>query len=144
MCVMMMVTVCDVVLRSLFAYPIFGTFDVVELCLVSFIFFALPETFRREEHVVIDIVDHVAPPHVVEGLQVLAAGITTMFLAVLLWRAIPPAYDTYLFGDRTLDLGLPRFIHWLPILLGTGIAILVTLSILVRTIAGVRGSGGAR
>ncbi|MGH6914044.1 MAG: TRAP transporter small permease subunit, partial [Geminicoccales bacterium] len=50
-CAMMMVTVTDVVLRSLFDYPIFGTFDLVELCLVALIFLALPETFRREEHV---------------------------------------------------------------------------------------------
>jgi TRAP-type C4-dicarboxylate transport system permease small subunit len=73
LCAMMMVTVADVVLRSLVKYPIFGTFDLVELFLVTLIFLGLPETFRREEHVVVDLVDHLAPQRVVALLRVLGA-----------------------------------------------------------------------
>jgi TRAP-type C4-dicarboxylate transport system permease small subunit len=132
LCAMMLVTVTDVVLRSLFSYPIFGTFDLVELFLVTSIFLALPETFRREEHVVVDLVDHLAPARAIPPLRVLAAALAALLLALLLWHGVAPAWDTYVSGDRTLDLELPRWLHWLPILLGTAAALLVALLLLAR------------
>jgi TRAP-type C4-dicarboxylate transport system permease small subunit len=129
---MMLVTVVDVVLRSLFKYPIFGTFDLVELFLVALIFLGLPETFRREEHVVVDVIDHLVAPRAVAWLRVLAALLAVTLLGLMLWHSVAPAYDTWRFGDRTLDLGLSRTIHWLPILLGTAAALLVGLMMLGR------------
>ncbi len=134
LCAMMLVTVADVVLRSLLGYPIFGTFDLVELFLVTSIFLALPETFRREEHVVVDLVDHLAPARAIPPLRVLAAALAALLLALLLWHGVAPAWDTYVFGDRTLDLELPRWLHWLPILLGTAAALLVALLLLARSL----------
>ena len=131
---MMLVTVADVVLRSLFSSPVFGTFDLVELFLVALIFLGLPETFRREEHVVVDVVDHLAPVRAVARLRVLAAALAAVLLGLMLWRSIAPAYDTWRFGDRTLDLSIPRFVHWLPILLGTAAALLVALMMLARAV----------
>ena len=138
LCAMMMVTVTDVVLRSLFSYPIFGTFDLVELFLVALIFLALPETFRREEHVVVDVVDHLVAPRVVALLRVLAAVLAAALLGLMLWHGVAPARDTLRFGDQTLDLGIPRFIHWLPILLGTAVAVLVALMLLARRLRAAR------
>ena len=138
LCAMMMVTVADVVLRSLFANPIFGTIDLVELFQVTLILLGQPETIRREEHVVVDLVDHVAPEHAVSLLRVLAALLAVILLALMLWHSIAPARDTYVFGDRTLDLGIPRFIHWIPILLGTAAAVLVCLVMLARSIRAAR------
>jgi TRAP-type C4-dicarboxylate transport system permease small subunit len=135
---MMMVTVADVVLRSLFAYPIFGTFDLVELFLVTLIFLGLPETFRREEHVVVDLVDHLAPQRVVALLRVLGALLTVALLALMLWHSVAPARDTYVFGDRTLDLSIPRYLHWVPILLGTAAAVLICLMVLAGSVRAVR------
>lgn len=138
LCAMMMVTVADVVLRSLFAYPIFGTFDLVELFLVTLIFLGLAETFRREEHVAVDLVDHVAPGRVVALLRVLGALLAVVLLSLMLWHGVSPAWDTYVFGDRTLDLGIPRYLHWIPILLGTAAAIMAALMVLVRSARAVR------
>jgi len=138
LCAMMLVTVTDVALRSLFSYPIFGTFDLVELFLVALIFLALPETFRREEHVVVDVVDHLVAPRVVALLRVLAALLATLLLGLMLWHSVATARDTWRFGDRTLDLGVSRFIHWLPILLGTAVAVLVALLMLTRRLRAAR------
>ena len=138
LCAMMLVTVADVVLRSLLAYPIFGTFDLVELFLVTLIFLGLPETFRREEHVVVDLVDHIVRPRMVALLKVLGALLAVALLALMLWHSVAPARDTYVFGDRTLDLGIPRYIHWIPILLGTAAAVLGTLAVLVRCVRAAR------
>jgi TRAP-type C4-dicarboxylate transport system permease small subunit len=138
LCAMMMVTVADVVLRSLFKYPIFGTFDLVELFLVTLIFLGLPETFRREDHVVVDLVDHMAPARVVTLLRVLAALLAVGLLTLMLWHSVAPARDTYVFGDRTLDLGIPRYLHWIPILFGTAAAVLIGLMVLARSVRAVR------
>ena len=99
---------------------------------------ALPETFRREEHVVVDVIDHLAPERAVALLRVLAALLAAALLGLMLWHSVAPAHDTWRFGDRTLDLGLPRFIHWLPILLGTAVAVLVTLMMLARRLRAAR------
>jgi TRAP-type C4-dicarboxylate transport system permease small subunit len=135
---MMLVTVVDVVLRSLFKYPIFGTFDLVELFLVALIFLGLPETFRRGDHVVVDVGDHHVSRRVVALLRVLAALLAVVLLGLMLWYSVVPARDTYVFGDRTLDLGLPRYLHWLPILLGTAAAVLIGLMMLARSIRAAR------
>jgi TRAP-type C4-dicarboxylate transport system permease small subunit len=138
LCAMMLVTVADVVLRSLFKHPIVGTFDLVELFLVALIFLALPETFRREEHVVVDVIDHLVPERTVALLRVLAALLAVLLLGLMLWHSLAPAYDTWRFGDQTLDLGLPRTIHWLPILLGSAVAVLVALMMLARRVRAAR------
>lgn len=141
---MMMISVTDVALRSLAGLPIFGTFDLVELFLVASIFLALPETFRREEHVIVNVVDHVAPPRLTSILRVLAMIAAIVFLAAILWNSLTPAYDTYRFGDETLDLSIPRYIHWLPILAGTAVSILVGLMVLVRALRQARRDAEAR
>jgi len=45
--------------------------------------------------------------------------LTFVYLAVMGWQMIEPARDKIDFGDVTLDLGIPKYIHWIPILLGT-------------------------
>jgi TRAP-type transport system small permease protein len=71
--VMMGVTVVDVVGRWLFAIPIFGAFEVVGVMLVGTIFLALPETFLRDQHVTVDVIDNLVPAAAKRLLQVIAA-----------------------------------------------------------------------
>src|SRR5204862_4333233 len=63
---MMLLTVADVALRAVFNRPIHGTFELIELCLACTIFVALPAVFLRDEHLVVDVVDHLARPAVVK------------------------------------------------------------------------------
>lgn len=129
---MMMVTVADVVLRSLFNIPITGTFDLVELLMVGTIFLAVPATYLREEHIVIDVVDHVAPRRFVDVLRWIGTVLTLVYLAVMGWQMIEPARDKIDFGDVTLDLGIPKYIHWIPILLGTFFSAIAVAALLWR------------
>src|SRR3989442_5153534 len=70
---MMLLTVADVALRAFFNRPIHGTFELIELCLACTIFIALPAVFLRDEHLVVDVVDHLAPPAVVKVLDLFGA-----------------------------------------------------------------------
>ena len=136
--VMMMVTVVDVSLRSLFNIPVFGTFDIVELMMVATIFLAVPATYLREEHIVIDVIDHVAPKRLVDVLRWTGTVLTLIYLVVMASQMIQPALDKIDFGDVTLDLGIPKYIHWIPILLGTFFSAVAVAAILWRDVRAAR------
>ncbi|MDJ0950191.1 MAG: TRAP transporter small permease [Alphaproteobacteria bacterium] len=135
---MMMITVADILLRSVFAIPIFGTFDLVELFLVGVIFLAIPLTLLREEHVVVDAIDHVVSGRTRTLLRWTGAALALLFLLLMGLNMIQPALDTLAFGDRTLDLEIPKVLHWLPILVGIAVSILTLCVLLLRIVGGGR------
>ncbi len=129
---MMLLTVADVALRTLFNRPIHGTFELIELCLACTIFLALPAVFLRDEHLVVDVVDHFARPAVVKALDLFGAIASLAVLAVMFWQMLPLARDMQEFGDVTADLSIPRIFYWIPVLLGVGASALATLAFIAR------------
>jgi TRAP-type C4-dicarboxylate transport system permease small subunit len=128
---MMLLTVADVSLRAVFARPIHGTFELVELLLAGAFFFALPAVFLRDEHIVVDVVDRQAP-RAVPWLRRAAGSIAVALLAVMTWQGARAARDTWAFGDVTMDLSLPRILYWVPVLAGLACAALAALLVLAR------------
>lgn len=131
---MMMISVADVSLRAAFDVPIFGTFDLVELFLVASVFLAIPATFLREEHIVVDVIDHVAPARLIAGLRWTGTVLTLAFLILMLSQMIEPARDKIEFGEVTLELSIPKYVHWIPILIGVFFSALAVAAILARDI----------
>ena len=129
---MMLLTVVDVVLRSFFNRPIHGTFELIELCLACTIFVALPAVFLRDEHLVVDVVDHFARPAVVRVLDLFGAIVSAVVLAVMFWQMVPLARDMQEFGDVTGDLSMPKIYYWIPVLVGVGASALATLVFIAR------------
>lgn len=114
---MMLLTVADVVLRAVLDKPIRGMFELVELLFACTFFFALPASFLREEHIVVDILDARFPravPRIKRFADVLALAI----LATIAWQSWISARDAMAFGDVTSDLALPRILYWIPVLVG--------------------------
>ena len=130
--VMMGITIVDVVLRGTLRLPVFGTYDIVEVTLVGVIFLALPEVFLREQHVTVDVVDQVVPPPVTRALRMLAVLTTLGFVGVLGWNMLGPARDAWQFGETTLDLKIPIWVFWVPMLLGIAASVVAMLALLVR------------
>jgi len=124
---MMLLTVADVTLRALFNVPIRGVYDLVELLLAATFFVALPCVFLRDENIVVNSIDDLAPrlvPSLKRGAELLAV----IILAVMAWQGFLQARDSYEFHDVTADLGLPRTWHWLAVLaglIGSAVAALV-------------------
>lgn len=114
---MMLLTVADVVLRATTNRPIRGTFEIVELLLACTFFIALPAVFLRDEHLVVDIVDPVAPRWV-PMLKRAAELIAVPVLAVMAWEGWKAAADTLVFNDVTSDLAIHRILYWIPVLFG--------------------------
>jgi TRAP-type C4-dicarboxylate transport system permease small subunit len=133
---MMLVTVADVVLRAVANRPIRGTFEIVELLLACTFFFALPAAFLRDEHIVVDVVDGLAPRRV-PLLKRLSLAIAVALLAAMAWQGWISARDAVAFNDVTSDLGLPRLWYWIPVLAGMIGACLAAAAMLLKR-------GGAR
>jgi TRAP-type C4-dicarboxylate transport system permease small subunit len=114
---MMLLTVADVVLRGVFNAPIRGVFDLVELLLAYTFFLALPAVFLRDENIVVNVADDLAP-RFVPALKRIAAALSVIVLAVMAWQGWLAARDTIAFNDVTSDLGLSRGLHWIALLVG--------------------------
>ena len=131
---MMMVTVADVTLRAAFNMPIRGVYELVELLLTGTFFLAMPAVFLRDENILVNAIDGVAPRWV-GFLKRVAELLALVILTVMAWRGIIAAYDTYEFNDITADLGIPRYWHWIVLLVG------VIGSAIAALVMAVRGSG---
>ena len=120
----MLVTVADVILRAAINKPIRGTLEIVELLLTCTFFLALPASFLREEHIVVDVVDGFAARWV-PLLRRIAGMLGVLLMVAMAWQGWIAARDSLLFNDVTSDLALPRIWYWVPVLagmIGAGIA----------------------
>jgi len=114
---MMLLTVADVVLRAVSNRPIRGMFEIVELLLACTFFVALPAVFLRDEHLVVDVVDPLAPRWV-PRLRRFAEVVAIPVLALMAWEGFKAARETLVFNDVTSDLAIHRLWYWIPVLIG--------------------------
>ena len=116
--VMTLVTVADVSLRYIFNSPIHGSYDIVEACLIVFVFHGLAAVFFRRQNIVINLIDSPIGIRLRDLLVRLADLVQIGCLLLLAWTMIAPAWQSYLYGDYKIELGLPVFVLW--ILAGSG------------------------
>ncbi|MGY8631965.1 TRAP transporter small permease [Bradyrhizobium sp. 14AA] len=132
--IMMCSTCVDVAMRFLFNRPIQGAYDIVEACLVVFVFHGLSASFFARKNIVIDIVDSVVSPSV-ERVLVRLSDIVSITLLVLISLAmISPALQAYDYGDRKLELGLQIWVLWLFAIVGLIGTLLSALGPLFRPV----------
>ena len=130
---MMLLTVADVTLRAAFNLPLRGVYELIELLLAATFFVALPAVFLREENIVVNSIDDMAPTWV-PTLKRFALLLSVMVLAIMAWQGFLAARDSFEFHDVTADLALPRVWHWVAVLSGiTGSAIAALTMALRRT-----------
>ena len=114
---MMLLTVADVVLRAAFNLPLRGTYEIIELLLACTFFLALPAVFLRDENILVDVIDGMAPK-AVPLLRRLAGLIAVAVLGVMAWQGWKAAAETLVFNDVTSDLAIHRIVYWIPVLIG--------------------------
>ena len=116
-------TVADVLMKNLFGRPIRGTFELVELFLVIVVFLGVPEVFRSETNIYVDVADQLLNSRAVALLRQFGSLASLAFLILLGWAIIAPAWDTVTYPQRTQEAGIPIFGFWIPILAGTALSI---------------------
>lgn len=110
--IMMCSTCIDVVLRFLFNRPIQGAYDIVEACLVVFVFHGMSASFLARKNIVIDIVDSIVSRRTERILVRLSDVISIALLVLISVAMISPAVQAYDYGDRKLELGLQIWVLW--------------------------------
>ena len=116
---LMAFTFADVVLRYVFARPVRGGLEVVELLMVAMIFSGLPLVSRRDEQVTIDTVETHFPDAIRAGLRRVMHMVAAAGLAGAAWLMVRKAATLAEFGDRTQLLGVPiaPFVYFMAVLL---------------------------
>lgn len=125
------VTMYDVIWGALTGRPVRGVYDVVETCLAFVIYLSVPEIFRTEGNIRIDLIDFALPAPVLR-IVVLFGRLLTLAFAILIAIAIvAPFRDAIEFGDAKFETGIPVWFIWLPILVGSGLGALAAFAALI-------------
>lgn len=129
--VMLLWTMVDIGARLAFNKPLHGTLDLVEVTLVLVAFLALPECFRRDEQIKVDLFDAAVRPRTLALMRLAGEVATLAFLALLAATLIQPLADAYRFGDEKPDLPVPIFLLLLAIELALAVSVFVVLGRLI-------------
>ena len=100
-------TFADVVLRYVFAAPILGTKDLLEMGMVTVVALAFPFTWRIGGHIVVDLFPDYRIGPLNRGRDVTVRAIGVFIFALLAWRAWLSADDAALFNEATNMIELP-------------------------------------
>jgi len=91
--VLMLLTTVDVLGRFLFNAPLPGGFEITELMMAALVFAAMPVVTRREDHIVIDLLDFMMPAWIVRPRQVIVNLLCAALCGLWAWRC-------WALGDR--------------------------------------------
>lgn len=122
-----LLTVCSVLGRVIFNQPIPGDFELMENGIAAGVGLLLPYAQAKRGHVIVDFMTSWAPPAWRHRLDGLAALLFAALFALLLWRGVIGAEDTFRSDEQTVILGWPIWPFFLPVLLGLLLSTLILL-----------------
>lgn len=118
--VMMLVVVGDVVLRAVFNLPIKGAYDIVSIALLVMTMFGMAPVVARRGEILIDLVDGFLPQGVLRLLVLVAMLMGLLLFLFFGWAMLSPAMDAWRWGERSLELGMPKWPLWVVAFIGLG------------------------
>jgi len=104
---MVVIIVASVVLRYVFAQPILGSNEIIQLTAVALVMCGLPYATAHDVHVNVDVFDNALGPKGRLVGEVISAILAIVVLGLLVWRAALKALDAWQWGDATNMLSLP-------------------------------------
>ncbi|MGG2396617.1 TRAP transporter small permease [Pseudomonas sp. SH1-B] len=122
-------SVVSIIGRKLFATPVRGDMELIEVGAAVAIAAFLPLCELRGEHIRVDALSAWLPQPVRTGLDVLAHLLCALVAGLLAWRTWLQMLDNREYGDTTTLLALPL---WLPLLLIVPSLVLLGLCALAR------------
>jgi len=131
---LMILTFVDVVGREGLNMPLPGGFEITELLMAALIFTALPVVSWREEHVVIDLLDHLVPERLAPYRQALVNLVSATALAVLTWQTWKSAVELHSYNEITEYLQIPVWPIIYLISVMSGFATLAVIIVIFRYI----------
>lgn len=104
---LMALTFLDVAGRNLINRPINGTSELTEVGLALIIFLMLPSVTLRGQHIVIDLVDHVAGPRAQSIMDAVGALLGLVMFGLIAWQVWVQANKAMSYEDLTPTLRIP-------------------------------------
>ena len=108
--ILMVMTVCEVILRSLFNSPIEAATELTRILMAIMVFSVLPIISARGEHIAVDLTDGFFHRHRLERLRdgavFLSSGIMLFWPIHRVWLLSERAQE---YGDVTEYLSIPQF-----------------------------------
>ena len=135
---MMLIVVGDVVLRAVFNTPLRGAYDLVSIALLVMVFFGIGPVIVKNREILIDLFDEFAHARLLHALKALSAVLTLAVFFFIGWAMYEPAMNAWRWGDRSLELGLPLWLLWLPAFVGLA-GILISAALALRAVFKERG-----
>lgn len=132
---MVVVDTADIGMQALFDRPIFGGYEIIELLLAGVGFLAVPQTFLRREHIVVELLDQVLSRRKVGLLQVVGTACSLVFVLILGYAMIRPARDMIRDHAASFMLEIPVIWHAIPVLLAVGLSIFAVGVVLAEDVA---------
>lgn len=117
---LMALTFADVVGRNVLNAPVPGGTELTELLMAALVFAVLPAISRTNDHIVIDLLDHLVPAWLRPAQLVLANLLGTFAFAAIAWRVWVEAGKTAAYGGITPYLGWPMapFLYAMAVMAG--------------------------
>ena len=75
--------------------------------MVLFVFHGISTAFLQRRNIVIDLIDNFAGPRLVTVLIGVADLLTVAVVLLFIYAMLTPALQSYGYGERKLELGLP-------------------------------------
>lgn len=136
---LLVATFAGVVMRYVFAAPILGGNEIMQLVSVGLVMLAMPSAAQRENHVRVDVLDGFigASGRLIGDL--LSRGIAIYLLSLLAWRGWAKLLDAAEYGDATNMLAIPLWPFYGLLVLGAVLyAVVLALQIIDVLRSGVR------
>jgi TRAP-type C4-dicarboxylate transport system permease small subunit len=133
--VMMLATLADVFMRYVFNRPIRGTYELVGVMLVIFVFHGMSTAFLQRRNIVIDLIDSVAPRFIIVVLTRISDLLTIAAIVLYGYAMITPAMQSYSYGELKMELQIPIWYMWAIALVGMVGAILCAVGALIAPVS---------
>lgn len=118
LCTMMLIVVGDVVLRAVFNTPVKGAYDMVSIALLIMAMAGMAPVVASRGEILIDLIDGAVPGWAVRLLMLVSAVTGTVLFIFFGWAMIAPAMDAWQWGERSLELGIPKWPLWIVVFAG--------------------------
>ncbi|HUJ85355.1 MAG TPA: TRAP transporter small permease subunit [Burkholderiales bacterium] len=119
LCGAMLVQIADIAARRTLGFSILGTIDLTQLGVMGCVFLAMPLAFLRGTHVGVEFLTDRLPRPLLRLVKLGAGLIGAAFMLALAWYGLLQAQIQLAQGDKSVTLGIPMILYWLPLLAGS-------------------------
>ena len=119
LCGAMLVLIVDISTRKTLGFSILGTIDLTQLGVMGCVFLAMPLAFLRGTHVGVEFLTDLLPAPLLRAVRLAAGLVAAAFMLALAWYGLLQAQIQLAQGDKSVTLGIPMILYWVPLLVGT-------------------------